>query len=184
MMDREKNTKEQISALADGELDGEQVKALLGRLGDPALRAAWDRYHQIGDVMRSEDMDVPMSTDFSVRFAARFDAEPPLLAPKRQLVSRLRGWPAALAAVAAAATGFFIAPGMFGSDDASDGALIQVAHEARTPQRAVMAEASGLNAVAQAGVADYIRLHQSANPALYGAPSLTRPVVLDDGADR
>lgn len=183
-MDREKNTKEQISALADGELDDAQAREVLDRLGDPALRSLWDRYHQLGDVIRSDDMGASMSADFSDRFAARLAAEPPLLVAKRGPAGGLRAWPAALAAVAAAATGFFIAPGIFGDGDAPKGGIVQVARTANAQQDAVLAEASGVNAVARAGVADYIRLHQSANPALYGAASLARPVVLDDSAER
>ncbi len=183
-MDCGEKTREQISSLADGELEGGQASRLLDRMSDPELRAAWDRYHQVGDAIRSEDLGAPISADFSARLAARLDAEPVLLAPKRAWTGRLRGWSAAVAAVAAAAVGFFVAPGVFEGHGTSDGTMIQIAGSTRVSHGAIVAEASGMKAVAQAGVADYIRLHQSAHPALYGTTSLARPVVLDDGAER
>ena len=183
-MDSGNNTREQVSALADGELDPGQARQLLQRLHeDRELRAAWDRYHKIGDVIRSEEMAVPLGADFSARMAARLDAEPPILAPKRTWLARLGAWPTALAAVAAAGFGFFVAPGMFDGADTHTGGMVQVAGGG-AQNGTMLAVASGTVAVAQAGVADYIRLHQSANPALYGAAPLARSVVLDDSGGR
>lgn len=185
MMDSGDKAREQISALADGELDPGQAKRLLERLHqDGELRAAWDRYHAIGDAIRSEAMAAPMRPDFATRMAARLDAEPPLLAPKRKLLARVGAWPTALAAVAAAGFGFVLAPGLFGGADTPAGGMVQVAGRSPAAQGAVLAEASGLGAVAQAGVADYIRLHQSANPGLYATLPLARPVVLDGSSGR
>lgn len=183
-MDSGEKTREQVSALADGELEGAQARQILAQLNAPELRAVWDRYQQIGDALRSEDMAVPMRSDFSARFAECLAAEPALLAPKRSLLSRFGGWPTAVAAMAAAGVGFFIAPDMFGDRAVRDGGMVQVAGHARVSQGMELAAAGGATAVAQAGVADYIRLHQSANPALYGAAPLARPVVLDDSRTR
>lgn len=45
--------REQLSALADGELETAQARLLLARLArEPELRAAWARYHITGDAMR------------------------------------------------------------------------------------------------------------------------------------
>lgn len=185
MMDRGEITREQVSALADGELDEAQTRALLDRMSDPALRATWDRYHQIGDLIRSDEMAVPVRTGVAARVAARLASEPALLAPRRSLLAKLGAWPAALAAVAAAGVGFFIAPGMFGSSaPTADGALVQVAGSSHAMHGVALAESSDIAAVAQAGAADYIRLHQSAHPALYGMAPLARPVVLDDSGER
>lgn len=170
--------------LADGELDAAQASLLLERMNEPALRAAWDRYHQIGDALRSDEADMPLRADVAARIAARLEAEPALLAPKRPRLARLGAWPAALAAVAAAGIGFFIAPGLFRASDPSAGAIPQVAGENRSSHGTVLAEASGMGAVARAQATDYIRMHQSANPALYGVAPLIRPVVLDDSGER
>ncbi len=184
-MDRSEITRAQVSALADGELDEAQSRQLLKRMNNPEVRAAWDGYHQIGDAIRSDDTASPLSNDFAARFSARLDAEPVLIAPKRGLLSSWRTWPAALAAVAAAAFGFYIAPGLMGERDSADHArLVQVNGSGRSPSGATVAETTGMVAVANTGAADYIRLHQSANPALYSMAPLVRPVVLDDSSER
>src|SRR4051812_23919083 len=74
-------TQEQISALADGELDDSHVDAALAALRQGPGREAWDAYHQIGDVLRSDDMAVSLSPGFEARMAARLAAEPVILAP-------------------------------------------------------------------------------------------------------
>jgi sigma-E factor negative regulatory protein RseA len=75
-----------ISSLLDGELDDAQLDAALASLADPRQRdqrQAWDVYQQIGDVLRSDDLAIPLSPEFSAKFSALLDAEPVLLAPKR-----------------------------------------------------------------------------------------------------
>ncbi len=74
-------TQEQISALADGELTDSQFDLALAALRHPERQADWDTYHQIGDVLRSDDMAFAMSDDFSTRMAARLAAEPTIIAP-------------------------------------------------------------------------------------------------------
>ncbi len=184
-MEREKKIREQISALADGELEAERAKDWLDRANDPSFRAAWDRYHQIGDAIRSDDTAQPMSLDFAARMSARLDAEPPLLAPKRHPMAYLRAWPAALAIVAAGVVGFYIAPGLFGTHEPpGSNAMVQVIDAGRRTVGTVLPEAGGLVAIAKTGAVDYIRLHQSANPSLYNTAPLSRPLVLDDGSER
>lgn len=51
------STQELISALADGELQGDELaRGLQATAADPAAREAWHAYHLIGDVLRSEDL--------------------------------------------------------------------------------------------------------------------------------
>jgi sigma-E factor negative regulatory protein RseA len=46
--------REQISALADGQLEGERFAAVVGKVGgDEEARDSWQMYHLIGDVLRS-----------------------------------------------------------------------------------------------------------------------------------
>lgn len=48
----------QVSALADGELDGRRAARLYDLAGqDPELRATWERYHLIGQAIRGEPVD-------------------------------------------------------------------------------------------------------------------------------
>lgn len=72
---------EKISAFADGELEPNELDAVLAGLRQPEALKEWDIYHQIGDVLRSDDMAVNMSPDFAARMAAKLEAEPVILAP-------------------------------------------------------------------------------------------------------
>lgn len=80
-MNTNEMTREQISALADGELTDRQVEAALAALRQAEGRADWEIYHQIGDVLRSDDMAVKMSPGFTARMAARLELEPAIVAP-------------------------------------------------------------------------------------------------------
>lgn len=74
-------TQEQISAMADGEISVEQLDEALAALRGKDLQDDWKLYHQIGDLLRSEDMNVQLSKDFSARMSARLEAEPTIIAP-------------------------------------------------------------------------------------------------------
>lgn len=181
MMDSGENTRQQISELADGELEASRATHVLKRLGTPDMRDTWDAYHQIGDVLRTDAMAGAVSKDFSRKFAERFASEPVLLAPRRSLASRIATWPTTLAAVAAAGFGFFIAPSLF---DGRDAALpvSAPAPMARISHGSLLADAGTSAAMRQS--ADYLLMHQGSNPAMYGAAPLARPAILDSRADQ
>lgn len=80
-MDTKETTRERISALADGELSAGQMESALAALRQPQALADWEIYHQIGDLLRSDDMAVNMSPDFASRMAARLEQEPAIVAP-------------------------------------------------------------------------------------------------------
>jgi sigma-E factor negative regulatory protein RseA len=80
-MSTNRMSREQISALADNELCDRRVDMALAALRQPEEQAAWDIYHQIGDVLRSDDMAISLRPDFAARIAARLDAEPAIVAP-------------------------------------------------------------------------------------------------------
>ena len=78
-------TQELISALADGQLQG-QAFAMGVQLAasDPLARQAWQTYHLIGDVLRSgESAAGTTSPAFLERLQARLRLEKPLPAPDR-----------------------------------------------------------------------------------------------------
>lgn len=75
------NQRESISAMADGELSDAQLDSLLASLDDASGKDTWEIYHQIGDVLRSEELAVTFSADFSQKFSARLENEPLILAP-------------------------------------------------------------------------------------------------------
>lgn len=87
---------ERLSALIDGALAPDDAASTIGRLlGDPALRAAWDEYHLVGDVLRSDDLAAmgiarQDGAQQAARFASLLDAEPTVLAPQAQRVGPLR----------------------------------------------------------------------------------------------
>ena len=76
--------REQISALADGSLQGEDFSRVAGAIAvDDALQSAWRTYHVIGDVLRSgEHAPCSDSSAFMARFQQRMAAETPLAALK------------------------------------------------------------------------------------------------------
>lgn len=78
-------TQELISALADGQLEGEAFgRGVELAVADAAGRRRWATYHLIGDVLRSGELAVagePVA--FAARLRERLQQEPPLAAPAR-----------------------------------------------------------------------------------------------------
>jgi len=110
---------EKISVLLDGEIDDAEMDAVLANLLTEEGKEAWAMYHQVGDVLRSEDLAMPMSRDFSTRFAARFADEPVFLPSQAALKKQslfaqgrqyFRFYMLVASATAAALFAFFIAP--------------------------------------------------------------------------
>lgn len=116
-----------ISAMVDGELSNAQWASALARLSEVNNhdgKKTWEIYHQIGDVLRSDDLAVTLSPGFSSRFSALLDAEPVVLAPKFDAViepavasnvvtlkqPRISRYVAMTSMAAAAAVAFFMAP--------------------------------------------------------------------------
>ncbi len=84
-METKINTKASISEALDGELTDAQLDALLMQMRqdhDHQMMQTWSEYHRIGDVLRSEDLDVPMSSNFTQKLMARLEQEPVVLAPR------------------------------------------------------------------------------------------------------
>ena len=116
-----------ISAMVDGELSNAQWASTVLRLGEANNhdgKQTWKIYHQIGDVLRSDELAVSLSPSFSSRFSALLDVEPVVLAPKSDPVietsvasnvviltqPRLARYVATTSMAAAAAVAFFMAP--------------------------------------------------------------------------
>lgn len=76
---------EELSALADGELDPAAVAAACACWhGDPSVRASWHAYHLIGDVLRSDDLAAEPARDaaFLSELRGRLVQEPVVLSPQ------------------------------------------------------------------------------------------------------
>ncbi len=182
-MERSETIREQVSALVDGDIEPDGLRASMSQLREGEGRHAWDLYHQIGDAIRSAEPAPAMRRDFAARFAERFATEPLLLQPRRSLLSRLQHWPTTMAAVAAALFGFVVAPSLMrdslpsGQPFAST-AQVTAAVKA-TPTTAGATAGSTAAAASADDKLDYIALHHSAHPSLYGATPAIRPAVLD-----
>ncbi len=84
-MNEQMDDRERISALADGQLQGEDfVRAMQAASADGAVLASWHAYHLIGDALRSPDLagGTP-APEFLSRLSARLAQEP---APRPQSV--------------------------------------------------------------------------------------------------
>ncbi len=75
-MNTDKRIQEYISALVDGEQSSDELALAIAELSSPHHQNDWEVYHQIGDVLRSDDLAISMSSDFSRKMAARLAAEP------------------------------------------------------------------------------------------------------------
>lgn len=108
-MDTNDLTRERISALADGELEDAQIEVALAALRSEEARADWMLYHQIGDVLRSEDMPLTLSRNFSSSLSERLEREPVHLVPRSFVhPARRRVWPMAAGAAAVATLAFVV----------------------------------------------------------------------------
>ncbi|MBS0308856.1 MAG: sigma-E factor negative regulatory protein [Proteobacteria bacterium] len=175
------NTKEQalehVSALADGELADSHVDLVMASLRHPERRDEWDIYHQIGDMLRSDDMVVSFSTDFSTRLAARLEAEPTIIAPNRQTIAvepRRSGLMRRLAipgmAAAVAGVVFVMAPMVMGPGQS--GNSLQVSTPASEPL--VTASAQQPVMLRDPRIDEYLMAHQRYSPAMFSAAQYAR----------
>ena len=84
-MNQRNTVQEQVSALADGHLRDDEFAQVIGRLCvDDELRATWQTYHVVGDILRSGGHAACSDTStFLSRFQSRLAAEPvvPALLP-------------------------------------------------------------------------------------------------------
>lgn len=92
--------KEKLSAIIDGELEGEIHVHITRVRSDPELRAAWDTYHLIGDALRGH-----LCREIAPRVISRLREEPTVLAPRlrRAGAAKRIGWYGMYAAASAAA---------------------------------------------------------------------------------
>ena len=183
-------TREQISALADGELPERQIDMALAALRQTGNRADWELYHQIGDVLRSEDMAVALSPGFAARMAARLDAEPAIVAPVAHdglnplAKHSLKRWamPSAVAAVAMAAVTFVAAPQLMVAMKDEPATVVEsgvVATAASGEQSSVVIATVPDGVVLRdPRIDDYLLAHQRFSPSLYSTAQYARTATL------
>ena len=178
---------ERLSAFVDGEWSAEEhLNANFFEL-DGEGRAAWSEYHLIGDVLRSDDLALSQATShaFMTGFAARFDAEPHVLAPAalpqsrgaqtgrnervgRILALRRRVVPSLAVAAAAATLTWIVMPQMRGAGMAgapqiaavqpAQGDAVQRVAMNATPAPATAGQDG--NIIRDARLDEYLQAHQ------------------------
>jgi sigma-E factor negative regulatory protein RseA len=75
-MDAKMDSNELISALADGQLEGEELARAMDACADPAALSTWHAYHVIGDVLRSGELvDAPPAPQFLRKLTERLAQE-------------------------------------------------------------------------------------------------------------
>ncbi|HEY8609383.1 MAG TPA: sigma-E factor negative regulatory protein [Noviherbaspirillum sp.] len=188
--------REQISALADGELVDAQLDQALAALRDGAARDDWELYHRIGDALRSEEIaDVELRPDFSARFAARLDAEPTIIAPtalpakdESPAPANVRRWavPGFAAAAAMAGVAFFTTPQLMvaingtPSLEAGQAIVAEVQPVEGTTQltQGAGATAAGEVVLRDARIDDYLFAHQRYSPSVFSSAHYARSATL------
>jgi len=96
-------TRERLSALLDGELDGRAVAEACAHWRESTeSRATWHAWHLIGDVLRSDDLasDPARDTAFLDALRTKLANEPVVLAPKPLETPAVGASPVAVRAVA------------------------------------------------------------------------------------
>jgi sigma-E factor negative regulatory protein RseA len=198
-MNTKEMTREQISALADGELADEHIELAFAALRQEGGRADWEVYHQIGDVLRSDDMAVSLSPGFAARMAARLEAEPTIVVPKpaqnrtgtddaKRGASQARRWavPSMAAAAAMATVAFFTTPQLMvawrGDNDASQ-TMTKMA--SGTEQAGVVAESAPEGVVLRdPRIDDYLMAHQRFSPSVYSSAQFARSATFASDSNK
>ena len=142
-----------ISALADGELDHEEMNAiLLSAREHPELQQKWNMYHLIGDSLRQTSS---LSPDFTARIAGQLAKEPTVLAPRKILQNRTPLVALSAAASIAAVSLVAWVALQFNHESGQDATAI-----------AVVAEANTTSASSEINVNGYLAAHQEYSPAV------------------
>lgn len=189
-MDTMNKTREQISAFADNELSDGHFDIALAALRQQDGRDAWNLYHQIGDALRSDDLNVQLSTDFSAKMFARLDAEPTILvaAGKRlnltKEASLKRFAMPGMAAAAVAVAAFLTVPQMMTQDTpaiAVKSAPITVA--AAEPETVTVASHEG-DVLRDPRIDEYLLAHQRFSPSVYSTAQYARSATFAVDSDK
>ncbi|TFV90312.1 histidine kinase [Oxalobacteraceae bacterium OM1] len=190
--------REQISALADGEVSDAELDALLAKLRHPGAQQDWAVYHRIGDVLRSDDMAFELSPGFSARMSAALDKEPTVLAPAAAKPAaapfqKSRRWAlTGIAAAAVAAVSFVATPqlmvAMKGDTSVPAVPVAAVAPAAVTAAASepvvVKASASEGEVMRDARMDDYLLAHQRLAPSFYSTAQYARSATFANDSNK
>jgi sigma-E factor negative regulatory protein RseA len=190
-MNIKESAREQISAFADGELAEQHMDLVLASLRQTEGKDDWELYHQIGDVLRSDDMAVSLSSGFAARMAARLEMESTIVAPihtqsvqsassqleeqreglisGRRLRMRRRWALSGMAAVAAAAVAFVATPQLMvatsNAPASGSSASQSIMVAAQAPEGVVLRDPR---------IDDYLLAHQHFSPSVFSTAQYAR----------
>jgi sigma-E factor negative regulatory protein RseA len=166
--------KENISALMDGELEGQAADDAIHTLrGEGEALASWRTYHLISDAMRDTRL---LSAGFAARVTERLANEPTVIAP-----ANLRRTPAKRVALAAAAS--VAGVGLVG--------WLAFAPQPQTPKSMAESQPPAITATVStiplpSATNDYLFAHQGFSPrvTLQGMAPYVRTVAQHPGEQR
>lgn len=196
-MDTKQRTREQISALADGELQDGQLAETLALLRDTKSKDDWELYHRIGDALRSEEVaDVKLSEGFASRLASRLEAEPtifaPVAVPQKVVASKSRRWalPGFAAAAAMAGFAFVATPQLMVAFNGTPAPVVTEAPRLDSQSASTIVPVATSNAaipvdadrgevvLRDPNIDDYLLAHQRLSPSVYSSAQYARPAAL------
>jgi len=128
--------REMLSALVDGELADVDSVHVLDRIArEPALKAVWERYHLVSDVLRNH-LPAVSSVDLVDKVRQAVQAEPVSIRPRRRLPTAVlrpvAGFALAASVAVVAVLGF---RGMSGPDGTS--AVVETVAQTQAPASGV-----------------------------------------------
>jgi sigma-E factor negative regulatory protein RseA len=183
-------TREQISAFADNELSDGHLDVTLAALRQQEGRDTWNLYHQIGDALRSDDLNTQGNTGLTSRIFASLDAEPTIMVAaeqrvrvaKQDVIKRFAMPGMAVAAVAVAA--FLTVPQMMTQNApmvASIPAPIVLASVA--PEKLTVASQDG-EVLRDPRIDEYLLAHQRFSPSVYSTAQYARSATFAVDSDK
>lgn len=186
-------TREQISAFADGELPDGHLDVVLAALRQDEGRDAWNLYHQAGDALRSDELNVCLSADFNTRMFARLEAEPTIMVPadKRVAVARdvspLRRFAMpGMAAAAVAVAAFLTVPQMMTQNQNTAPTLASApapAVASAAPETVAVASQEG-EVLRDPRIDEYLLAHQRFSPSVYSTAQYARSATFAVDSDK
>lgn len=173
-------TREQISAFADGELSDGHLDVVLAALRQDEGRDAWNLYHQTGDALRSDELNVRLSADFNARMFARLDAEPIIMVPANKRVAAKDASPLrrfampGMAAAAVAVAAFLTVPQMMTQNQAPTLASAPAPVVASAAPETVTVASQEGEVLRDPRIDEYLLAHQRFSPSVYSTAQYAR----------
>lgn len=172
---------ENISALMDGEAEGQEAHQAMLRLKDTGeAREIWTTYHLIGDVMRGEALP---AFNVTQRVTTALVQEPTVMAPRRRARtsrSLTYVWSAAASVAAVAVVGWMA----FSTNGVVNTPPVEIAR-VEVPV-VVQPEAQLVSAPSDGLMNEYLLAHQGVSPStsLHGVAPYIRTISIAPAAGR